>query len=687
MPASGEHVTGSPNEHLERDDEDRAAESDDFGRPVALDYIQGRLSDRPQGVQPAAVPPSDEPLLGITTPCTVPDIAAWMPTDAISPPWNDCMAADILEGNPFPDWLDQVALDMDLEPSYNGAWQYLIDFYPRVGHDLASSRLPASTLDPAALTSQDGHSNSSPSLPTVDLVVVNPASSATSKISDSADSPATATTGTSTSRYEQTIWVAPLPSRMPDMPVRDRLYLAHFTSQITNMMPGQVNYLREMAMESEPIRCCANALAAASLANRGGKFSNDGRGRWIAMQPHYSRALSFASRSMDMIHSGSGISLGCRVVMLTLMLCFQLESGCIGEIFRVLSVLDSTILGNKDAVLSLAHGRALVQCWLGLRALCEGTLRPHALYGKESQTELMVSELEGLDSATSETFSSIATRAHRLGRRILLCKCVGGNKGATADRLNRFDEWWSVVKCEQGHDTYGTLGFESSLPEDELFYELGRLKDALDISEIPSGLPLNFDPAVPVPYTATPEPLCLPSHEQAMELAAYASAQLACNENHLRALESPTFKPSTSRNPWLHLLLRIAAGLDPAQCSQRNMYRQGICYHLLCAVFLLQDLTAVHFLDDLYQRMMDAGGYYEDCFTPLSLSSLCNKLVCREMTRGRIVFMLCSTYNSWTTRDILFSMGDEESFIIFGREADGRYFSDVILMEDFDLSS
>ncbi|RTE70227.1 hypothetical protein BHE90_015379 [Fusarium euwallaceae] len=352
-------------------------------------------------------------------------------------------------------------------------------------------------------------------------------------------------------------------------------------------------------------------------------------------------------------------------------------------------MLDATIINNRNALLSLTYGHGLVQCWLGLRAPCEGTIQPQGLYGRESQTEALVTELEGLTTTTSERFAFIATKASRIGRRILLCRCMGGNERTTANALNRLDEWWSVIKSEQASEEVCVTshGSRSRLTEEELYCELGRLKETLDVSEVPRGLPLNFDPAVPAPPGAIPEPLYMPDHQQAMELAAYSSAHISCDESHLRTLGSPTFKKNESRNPWLHLLLRVAAGLDPAECSRRNMYRQGICHYVHCAAHLLQDLEAIHFLDGLYQRMMDAGGYYEDCFTPLSLSSLCNKLLCRELTRGRTVFLLCPTYSTWTTRDILFSKGHEEYFMIFGREADGRYFNDLTSLNNLDLSN
>ncbi|ENH75278.1 Transcriptional regulatory protein moc3 [Fusarium oxysporum f. sp. cubense race 1] len=463
---------------------------------------------------------------------------------------------------------------------------------------------------------------------------------------------------------------------------RDRVYLAHFMSQMIDLIPGQVKCLGKMAIQSEPIRLCANALAAASLANRGGRFSNDGAGRWVPMQTHYSRALSFASRSMDTIQSSPGIFPGCRVIMLILMLCYQLELGCIGEIYHTLSVLDSTIFSYRDAILLLEFGHGLVQCWLGLRALCEGTLQPLALFRGESQTEHVVSELQDLTTTTSQAFGIIAAKAYRISRRILLFRCTGDNEKSTSTIASRFSQWWSVIKCQEADDATGTYDLGGHLSEDKLFCELARLRDALDISEVPAGLPLNFDPSVPAPSTTTPEPLYLADHEQAMELADYASAQIVCDESSIQTLGSPAFQRGPSRNPWLHLLLRIAAGLDAEKCLTRNRYRQGICHYLQCAVFLLQDLEAAHFLGGLLQRLMDAGGSYEDCFTPLSLSSQCNKLFCQELMRGRTVFMLCPTYNAWTTKEVLFSRGDHECFIIFGRDADGLYLKDMVELEE-----
>ncbi|RTE75252.1 hypothetical protein BHE90_010274 [Fusarium euwallaceae] len=284
-----EPQTDSPNNSQERSEGDLTNESSDSDHPY-----EG-LSDHGQAVQPATLSSSNEPVLAITPPSTDLDFASWMPTGAIAPSWSDCMTTRILAGDPLPDNLDQVALDMDLGPSYNGVWQYMANS-PGIGAGLESSRFPAPTVDCVAVTPQGHNSSSSPSPLAVGLNLL-PIESASS----------------SAPSYEHNIWVVPLPSRIPALPIRDRIYLAHFTSHVIHIMPGQVKFLRDMCMESEPIRTCANALAAANLANRGGKFSNDGRGHWIAMQPHHGKALGFASRGIAMIQSGSGISLACRV--------------------------------------------------------------------------------------------------------------------------------------------------------------------------------------------------------------------------------------------------------------------------------------------------------------------------------------------------------------------------------------
>ncbi|KAF5712491.1 transcriptional regulatory moc3 [Fusarium mundagurra] len=551
--ASAGQVTGSPNNHVESNDANQEQDTDMEGH-VAWDDTH-RQSDRGQTVQPAELTPSDGPLLGLTSPSTDIDLPAWMPTGLISPSWDDCVSSDMLTGGMLQHIPDQEALDINLEPCYNEMWWSLMESPSRVEPDSTASLPSASTF--VSTAGQEGQL-------------------------DSVNSPSGNVTKTSVPILEQTIWSAPLPSSMPDIPVR----------------------------------------------------------------------------------------------------CLQLELGCIGEIYHALSVLDSTILSNGDAILSLEFGRGLVQCWLGLRALCEGTLQPLALFRGESQTEHAVSELQDVTTETSQAFGIVAAKAYRISRRILLFRCTGDNETLPSTIASRFSQWWSIIKCQEADDVTGAHVSGSHLSEDKLFCELARLRDALDISEVPAGLPINFDPSVPAPLTTTPEPLYLADHEQAMELADYASAQIACDESSIQTLGSLTSQRSPSRNPWLHLLLRIAAGLDMEKCLTRNKYRQGICHSLLCAVFLLQDLEAAHFLGGLLQRLMDAGGSYEDCFTPLSLTSQCNKLFCRELMRGRTVFMLCPTYNAWTTRDVLFSRGDHECFIIFGRDANGLYLKDIVELEE-----
>ncbi|KAH8734289.1 hypothetical protein BGZ61DRAFT_559867 [Ilyonectria robusta] len=475
--------------------------------------------------------------------------------------------------------------------------------------------------------------------------------------------------------------ISPKPPQSLGISIGDRLYLAHFKVSITETLPIQLDYLWRMVMELPPVRYASMALAAASLANLRGKPALDQQGMWVPMHSYSKNATKFAALSR--MENDSTITLASRLVMLILLLCYELEAGSLSRVWTALANLDDAVLGSSDQALALPGGHNLVCCWLHLRSLYGVQRRPHAPYGVESQKESLVIELESRVASKSQAIDLIGTRALQICNRILLLKGMRKNGESAKDTIQRAGDWWEIIKGGFGYDSVDAS--ETSpivLEEEELYEELARLRAALESCEPPKGLPL--EPKSVNTLSVEIEPLFFSSHCEAMECADYVFAQLVCDDQVVsRLARSEEFAPSIpprseSIHPRMHLLLRIAAGLDPVECSRRNMYRKGITTYLQLGARLCASKAGFDGLERFLSSVVKAGVFYEGSFSPTHAVRLFNRALQREMSKGRTAFLAALTYDQWTARETLFSKGMDQHVIIIGREADGKTFNDLV---------
>ncbi|KAH6980732.1 hypothetical protein BKA56DRAFT_585927 [Ilyonectria sp. MPI-CAGE-AT-0026] len=473
-----------------------------------------------------------------------------------------------------------------------------------------------------------------------------------------------------------------------------RRYMAHFTVEVMGNLPAPVDSLWQMVMDNAPLRLAAMALSAASLANRHGQFSSQERRRWVPMARHACEAAEYASQCSALIGSQPALPLAAQLVLYTLTVCYELEIGSVTGMRRALAALDAMFMCNHAEILSLPIGGAVARNWRLLRSLEIVSRKPHAPLGRESRSETLIPELEAEVATPRQLISTISARAVRLSWRILLMRCIGDCHESATATVKKMAQWWDVIigSLYAGNALEDDETGASILDEAELYTELRKLRAALDTCPRPEGIPLNAGEHQE--ETIELQPRRFGNHRQAMACADYALAQLACNDKFVQALTAevpptcgrqllPLQSVPMSTDPWLALLLQIASSLDPFECQRYNAYRSGITSMLQCAFFLGAGRAALDCTAVLLRRAMSAGIHYEGPFAPTYASWTLNRILLRQVTLnpGRAIFAAAGMYDT-SSKEPLFSKAVVEYVMICGRDADGRYFNDILPVDE-----
>ncbi|KAH8897446.1 hypothetical protein GQ53DRAFT_818714 [Thozetella sp. PMI_491] len=488
-----------------------------------------------------------------------------------------------------------------------------------------------------------------------------------------------------------------------EIAVGDRIYLAHFTLHMIGVLPPQLRSLQQVATNAEPMLLAVLGLAAANMANLQGTQEHDrqGKSRWAPKDSHQKQATKLISRALHLISSDPHLSRPMRLGVAVLLAYSHLEFGTFVELFRATRRLEAMILENiGDGSLLLKDERGILQGWSYLRAFCKRIHPIHRPYGVESRTEHLLDTLEERVASPSHLVDLIRVDALHLTYRVFLYRCMRGHGSSPKETLRNISTWWDIVKGTTGRppNQFHEDDFDTIIHEEDAHSALLELAAKLDCCETPREFPVDVDsyPDQHALYVSSLEdapalpPLRFSNHERAMECIDYAFAHIVCDWNLLeRAASSRPASwahggevPSTLPNCWLALILRIAEGLDPAECARRNTYRTGVVGQVMRASLICGERAGLEFLDGFLQRMMSSCACYEDILTPVHLSYLANKALLKEYSLGRHVFFGGVTYSHWTDKDIVFSKGEGQYFIICGREKDGRFFNDCVPLLD-----
>ncbi|KAI1774278.1 hypothetical protein F4818DRAFT_78460 [Hypoxylon cercidicola] len=184
-------------------------------------------------------------------------------------------------------------------------------------------------------------------------------------------------------------------------------------------------------------------------------------------------------------------------------------------------------------------------------------------------------------------------------------------------------------------------------------------------------------------------PLQFSSHHSAMNYAYYATAQLMQDTGLLleqttpSAAEESNSQPSKVEiNPWVVLLLRIAAAFDPGTCEHQNCFTIGLTELLIEAVQRCPVDAVLSYVYQWVERVHEAG-VFQESGNLISLSLDYLRRIRNERAQGRYVWHSVGDTNAdveWC--DTTAPSAYLDSVVLMGKDRHtGMLFSKLMVLE------
>lgn len=176
--------------------------------------------------------------------------------------------------------------------------------------------------------------------------------------------------------------------------------------------------------------------------------------------------------------------------------------------------------------------------------------------------------------------------------------------------------------------------------------EKNRLDSWCQIYPFSSGMENVQAPFHTTPAAYDVAPLKMASHNEAMDFAYCIASRVLQSPG---PLDSLTFhSPEEMRGAyaevesWIHLLLRVVAGMDWKDCVRYNIYTVGITGVLLACLLRSYDPRIGLWCEAWLHRCLDGSSFEEGSFPAFQAMSII-RLVNKERSQGRDVFGLFQT--------------------------------------------
>ncbi|KAI9147039.1 hypothetical protein HJFPF1_13070 [Paramyrothecium foliicola] len=477
----------------------------------------------------------------------------------------------------------------------------------------------------------------------------------------------------------------------------ERIYIAYFNMYSLDILPGSRALGRSFA-EALPVRNAALALAAASLANQQCSYKSEPvpgslrRAAWVPKGSHESHARLFAQQALkDLESDRADVDSIARLAAWVLLAFVEAELGTVRRFWYLVGKVHEAYLGDDTQLLNQLQHLGLREAVMVMRALQQSMAGPHTRFSVDLPGRKK-SEATScwLNPSTKESsLLWILTTAIHIGNQIIWCRTMRMGRGNSNQLLKQISEWYSTMQGEE--ISVSDTDDDGSCSDHNLLQELDRLHSELTKRTPPKGFEsigesLEYSPSHM--YSSNdpmPEPLHFDTHEEAMEPIKYLSANIMCCQSlqvglldpkRVREAQLKDSRPNAS----VYTILRIAAGLDPAECARRNIYRKGVAWMLFNVALRFQEPASLSSINSLLQGMEASGSPFEDAFVPIPLFRRFILSIWREFEQGRHIFCACVGAGPAFSKTELFSKSSDELLILHGVESTGRYFNDCVSM-------
>jgi hypothetical protein len=475
------------------------------------------------------------------------------------------------------------------------------------------------------------------------------------------------------------------------MSLVDGRYLSHFFAVVRHILPPALEFLRDVAISPDIVLNAALSLGAASMANLKGSYTcpglNPRRIVWSTDRIHKVQALRYAAKALSLATSdASSHSAGSLVTTHLILLYVEVELGTFEGLRGYLTSMNKLLQSKKHRVTNSPSGKEIMR---GVEHSC-AVLRIVA--GLWSEGDIELPDAVNLWPQPRSVMTPTGL-VHRLGNEAIVSEVRmvhfsvlqmhWGTQSPTLLLLLRtvmeFGPWRESTGPELDSVMANPVaGFEKARDD------LRRTSRHLKACEIPAGFPPTDIWEAQKTVSSLKEsitdivPLRFHTHEQAMDAADYAFAQLLCDESVLMEYLSPAPVNDTP-NPWLVLLLRIAAGLDVSNCAYRNRYRRGIVTMLVHASLRSNCVAALLYAEAFMDRLLAVGGCWEDLVSAIPVVRSSVVRIRKQMVeRGRKLYVIFEKPFSKQSNVLALNAAEYEAVI--GREANGTLFEDYCIL-------
>ncbi|EXJ77108.1 hypothetical protein A1O3_10266 [Capronia epimyces CBS 606.96] len=447
----------------------------------------------------------------------------------------------------------------------------------------------------------------------------------------------------------------------------ENLYLALWYSEVSALLPPVFLELTAVMPDFPPLGSAVLAISAAYLSHRESSVVVTTRGRkrvsrYIPHKDHQYQSLIYYNTGVQgLADSFSNLAQMNPVHMLATSVLFhhfELDSGSFTGGAGHMDGIDKLLSTEYHQLNSSRTGRELLCTTMSLRAL-----HVHRRLVAGSRFSKPIHKADGFP--LNKSIINGQAGSHYDSITILLCDCMYTERRIVLD--------WCACRVESlSPDIQPIMARilgQMCLPESRQASTNSQLKEIdesygrsleqqraqldewharLPLSELPIDSFTSRQQAMNGYEDSEPDfkmhPLKFHTFESAMNYAYYAASQILSSPYVLDRFEKPTMTtarslPFTRRHyPWEKLILRIAAGLEFADCIHKNTFRTGIMTLLtLCLLWRPRPDVAV-WIDNWIRRVQDHGVPL-DSGLPF-LTSRINPLITQQHRNGMDVFML-----------------------------------------------
>lgn len=484
----------------------------------------------------------------------------------------------------------------------------------------------------------------------------------------------------------------------------DDSYLSHWHNNVLEALPP---VLREVSSMINAFPALKHAILAVSACNLGrsrpeiklctekGTFYGPSRRHQHRSQNYYNAAIRMLTHFSEAQYKADSMPI---LAVLLLFSYIEIGTGSFSGFSLHLHGVEMLISDQFNTFKTRHVGRKLLGVWIRLRAYNWWLRRPFSAFNFQKSLDLM-----GISSSLEDIFWTydmrrevvlmILCESHRLNCMVLMERSLQGNTATGTESISSM--CYRNIEEHLGHSGRSKLWRPKILVPDEdylllLGKQLKRLNDwhsMLQMCDLPieSFAPTRFD--VADAFTATTfvvHPLKFQTHSAAMDYAYYINARIMQSTDILDSLtqdeDSGVLKDEDKINPWIVILLRIAAGLDFMTCVRQNVYTVGIVSQLLACVLRCPSLLVGQWVEQWIKRFTQLLIFEEGSAPILQVLDIL-RTVNHERENGRHIFAAYTEAADGVRLDS-YNGQDITSLIVYGKmKRTGRLFCDHIAIK------